>query len=87
MTWYNKFDLVQCECRRQLRHRIADEAFGCLTCRQDEAASRASAALSWAMVGEKPVDWSEVAQERVQDIVAMDEVDLRLSRMRRGKDD
>jgi hypothetical protein len=36
------------------------------------------------MVGEKPVNWSGVAQERVQ---PMDEVEYRLSRIHRGKDD
>jgi hypothetical protein len=81
---HNRFDLITCECKRTLRHRTAAEPFGCRTCLQDEAASRASAALEWALTGEKPVNWSEVAQERTQ---PMDEVEWRLSRKRDGKDD
>jgi len=88
---HNKFDLIPCECGRCLRHRTAEQAMGCRTCKQDKtnAAAKAAiewakAAIEWAMVGEKPVDWSEVSQERAQ---AVDEVEWRLGRMRSGRDD
>jgi len=78
---HNKFDLMPCECGRQLRHRTAEQE--CRTCKQDKSNAAAQAALDWAMVGEMPVNWSEVAQERVP----FDEAEYRASRQRSGKDD
>ena len=78
---HNKFYLMPCECGRQLRHRTAEQE--CRTCKQDKSNAAAQAALDWAMVGEMPVNWSEVAQERVP----FDEAEYRASRQRSGKDD
>ena len=78
---HNKFDLIPCECGRCLRHRTAEQE--CRTCKQDEANAAAQAVIEWAMVGEIPVNWSEVAQERVP----FDEAEYRESFRRSGKDD
>jgi len=78
---HNKFDLMPCECGRQLRHRTAEQE--CRTCKQDKSNAAAQSAIEWAMVGEMPVNWSEVAQERVP----FDEAEYRASRQRSGKDD
>ena len=81
---HNKFDLMPCECGRQLRHRTAEQE--CRTCKQDKANAAAQSAIEWAMVGEKPVQW--------QDALALsagahkcDEAEYRASRQRAGKDD
>ena len=81
---HNKFDLMPCECGRQLRHRTAEQE--CRTCKQDRANDAARAAIEWALVGEKPVQW--------QDALALsagahkcDEAEYRASRATPGKDD
>lgn len=96
---HNKFDLVTCECQRCLRHRTAEDPFGCRMCQQDAAALKAKAALEWAMVGEKPVDWESAlalsagahkcdeAEYRSRKTPGASEVDHRLARMRAGRDD
>ena len=77
---HNKFDLMPCECGRCLRHRTAEQE--CRTCKQDRASDAAQAALEWAMVGEKPVNWENIAI-----VPAGDETEYRASRQRSGKDD
>ena len=81
---HNKFDLIPCECGRCLRHRTAEQE--CRTCKQDKANAASQAAIEWAMVGEKPVQW--------QDALALsagahkcDEAEYRESLRRSGKDD
>ena len=86
MDWYNKFDLIPCECGRQLRHLIADESFGCLTCRQDKTNAAAQASIEWSMVGEKAVNW-EAALALSAGAHKCDEADYRASRQRSGRDD
>ena len=96
---HNKFDLVTCECQRCLRHRTAEEQFGCLMCKQDAADLKAKAALEWALVGEKPVNWESAlalsagahacdeAEYISRRTPGNTEVDHRLARMRAGRDD
>ena len=83
---HNKFDLVTCECQRCLRHRTAEERFGCRMCKTDAAALKAKAALEWAMVGETPVQWQD-ALALSAGAHACDEAEYRASRQRAGKDD
>ena len=83
---HNKFDLIQCECGRCLRHRIAEQAMGCRTCKQDKANAASQAAIEWAMVGEKPVNW-EAALALSAVAHKCDEAEYRASRQRSGRDD
>jgi hypothetical protein len=84
MSEHNKFDLMPCECGRQLRHRTAEQE--CRTCRADKQAAANRAALEWAMVGEKPVNW-ESALALSAGAHKCDEAEYRASRQRAGKDD